>query len=83
MQELVASLIAEEGVEEAELTAERILNVAGSGINSLRGPRIGRVPATRERVVSRTPYLVVYRMAPEGRRILRIFHGAREWPAKF
>jgi toxin ParE1/3/4 len=45
--------------------------------------RTGRVPGTRELVVSGTPHLVAYRVRGETVEILRVFHGARKWPEKF
>ena len=45
--------------------------------------RAGRVAGTRELVISGTPYLVPYRVRGGTVEILRIFHGARRWPAKF
>ena len=45
--------------------------------------RTGRVPSTRELVVSGTPYVVPYRVRGETVEILRVFHGARKWPEKF
>ena len=42
--------------------------------------RSGRVPGTRELVVSVTPYLIPYRVRGETVEILRVFHGARKWP---
>ncbi len=45
--------------------------------------RTGRVPGTRELVVSGTPYVVPYRVRGETVEILRVFHGARKWPEKF
>ncbi|MGB8411937.1 MAG: type II toxin-antitoxin system RelE/ParE family toxin [Candidatus Binatus sp.] len=45
--------------------------------------RTGRVPGTRELVVSATPYVVPYRVRGETVEILRVFHGARKWPEKF
>ena len=49
-------------------------------------PRIGRpgrVPGTRELVVNRTPYVLVYRVAAETVDILAVMHQARNWPAGF
>jgi toxin ParE1/3/4 len=47
----------------------------------LRG-RPGRSPGTRELVISRLPYLVVYSVAADPRTvvILRVLHGAMLWP---
>lgn len=42
--------------------------------------RPGRKQGTRELVISRTPFIVVYRI--KGRRIelLRLLHGSQKWP---
>lgn len=45
--------------------------------------RTGRIPGTRELMVSGTPYVVPYRVHGETVEILRVFHGARKWPEKF
>jgi addiction module RelE/StbE family toxin len=42
--------------------------------------RIGRVEGTRELVISRTPYVVAYRIKGNTVRILRVLHGSRRWP---
>ena len=42
--------------------------------------RSGRVEGTRELVVSGTPYIAAYRVDGETVRILRILHGAQQWP---
>ena len=42
--------------------------------------RPGRIEGTRELVISRTPYIVAYRIAGDTVRILRVLHGARRWP---
>ena len=43
--------------------------------------RAGRVPGTRELVISGTPYIVPYRVRQNRIQILRVFHAARKWPA--
>ena len=43
--------------------------------------RIGRVKGTRELVISRTPYIVAYRIDANLVTVVRVLHGAREWPA--
>ncbi|MEI6270384.1 MAG: type II toxin-antitoxin system RelE/ParE family toxin [Methylococcaceae bacterium] len=42
--------------------------------------RPGRVKGTRELVVNRTPFIVVYRIKGEIIQILRVLHGAQQWP---
>ena len=42
--------------------------------------RIGWVETTRELVISRTPFIAVYRIEQNRIQILRILHGARMWP---
>lgn len=44
--------------------------------------RVGRKRGTRELVVNRTPFIIVYRVRPRMQRIeiLRLLHGAQQWP---
>lgn len=42
--------------------------------------RPGRVPGTRELVVSGTSFVVPYRVKDDAIQILRVYHGARRWP---
>lgn len=44
--------------------------------------RMGRVRDTRELVLAGTPYVVAYRTVPGEVQILRILHGARDWPGE-
>lgn len=43
----------------------------------------GRVPGTRELVVTRFPYILPYRVRSRYVEILRVFHTARKWPQRF
>ena len=45
--------------------------------------RSGRLPSTRELVVSGTPYVIPYRVRGEQVEILRVLHGAQLWPEEF
>ena len=56
--------------------------IAGLTVNRLMG-RNGRVKGTRELVVVRTPYIVAYRIKKNDILILRVLHGARNWPDRF
>jgi toxin ParE1/3/4 len=42
--------------------------------------RVGRVEGTRELVIPRTPYIAAYRIAGDTVRVLRLLHGAQQWP---
>lgn len=42
--------------------------------------RIGRVFNTRELIINDTPYIVPYRVKSETIQILRVLHGAMQWP---
>jgi toxin ParE1/3/4 len=57
-------------------TAQRVGQMPYSG-------RIGRVDGTREAVVPRSPYIVVYQVSEQAVEILGIWHGARQWPESF
>jgi toxin ParE1/3/4 len=51
--------------------------------NSPEIGRPGRVPGTRELVIPRTPFIVPYRVVDKTIQILRVYHGARQWPDTF
>lgn len=42
--------------------------------------RPGRVAGTRELVITETPYVAAYHVSGETVRILRVLHGAQQWP---
>lgn len=41
--------------------------------------RVGRIAGTRELVVPRTPFVIVY-SAVEDVELIRVLHGAQQWP---
>lgn len=63
--------------------ASQVMQVFAAVDHLARHPalgRAGRVPGTRELVVSGTPYIVPYRVCDGAVEILRVFHAARRWP---
>ena len=45
--------------------------------------RPGRVPGTRELVISNTPFIAAYAIDKARIVVLAIYHGARQWPEAF
>ncbi|MGD0415084.1 MAG: type II toxin-antitoxin system RelE/ParE family toxin [Terriglobales bacterium] len=66
---------------QAAITVDDPIRVHVEG--SVRFPesgRPGRVEGTRELVIDPTPYIAAYRVADDTVRILRVLHGAQQWP---
>ncbi len=65
-------------------TANRISRTIYDAVQSLRTlpyrGRPGRVEGTRELLVVRLPYVIVYRVSEARVLILNIVHGAQKWP---
>jgi toxin ParE1/3/4 len=79
----LAAYIGMESERASELVEGRIHKEAKLLSRFPRSGRIGRAPGTRERVVGRTPYILVYRIVSGRIRVLRVYHGARMWPKQF
>ncbi len=45
--------------------------------------RIGRVVGTRELIITRTPFILPYRIQGNQIEILAVVHAARRWPEAF
>lgn len=58
--------------DEIERQVERLRDFPRSG-------RTGRIPETRELVVSGTPFIVIY-MVGDNVDLIRVLHGAQKWP---
>ena len=71
--------IAEENPKAARDMAQRVWTAAMTLAEHPGMGRPGRVQGTRERVITGTPYIVVYRVRREVE-ILRVLHGAMRWP---
>jgi toxin ParE1/3/4 len=67
----------------ADQMLKRILLLAETQLSRMPDSgRLGRVPNTRELVVTGSPYFLPYRIAGQTIQILRVIHGARRWPGK-
>jgi len=64
----------------AILIDDRIENAIEGLVRMPRMGRPGRVEGTREHVIRRTPYIAAYRVSERAVRILRVLHGAQQWP---
>lgn len=64
----------------AILIDERIVAATRRLIDFPASGRIGRIAGTRELVINGTPYVVAYTVSETTVRILRVLHGAQEWP---
>ena len=42
----------------------------------------GRIEGTRELIIGHTPYIAAYLVAGDIVRILRVLHGAQQWPVE-
>jgi toxin ParE1/3/4 len=49
-------------------------------INTPQIGRPGRIEGTRELIIRQTPYIAAYRVERNCVRILRVLHGAQQWP---
>ena len=78
-----AEYIASDNPEAAARTVDRIATSVERLATHPALGRTGRVPGTRELVVSGTPYIVPYRVRAETVDILRVFHAPRKWPEYF
>ena len=71
--------IGERNPPAADRLADKIATIVASLADNPHRGRPGRVTRTRELVVPRTPYIVVYTVRQDYVRIHRVLHGAQRW----
>jgi toxin ParE1/3/4 len=74
--------IAQDNINAADATMETI---RAASIPLAQFPKLGRpgnMRRSRELNVAGTPYRLIYRLTPDSIEILRVVHGAREWPSR-
>ena len=79
----IAVYISQDNPEAARRIVRRLWTAVKSLARQPKMGRPGRVYGTRELVVSDTPFLVPYRVVGSEIQILRVLHGARDWPKSF
>ena len=78
-----ASFIASDDPAAARLAVERVLEAVAQLAQQPGLGRPGRVPGTRELVVSKTRHIVPYRVRGDTVQILRLFHTSRRLPERW
>ena len=78
-----ASFIATDDSVAARLVVERVLEAVAQLAEQPGLGRPGRVHGTRELVVSKTRYIVPYRVRGDTVEILRVFHTSRRLPERW
>ena len=63
----------------AQVTARIVASVQQLARFPMLG-RAGRVPGTRELVISNTPFIAAYAITKNRVAILALYHGAQRWP---
>lgn len=81
--EQLQEYIAQDNPIAAGQVAKRIIQAVDLLKNHPGIGRPGRVPNTRELVIKDTPYLLPYRLRKGVIEILRVLHGAMQWPETF
>jgi toxin ParE1/3/4 len=72
--------IARDNPPVADRQVERVLAAVAGLLQFPEIGRPGRRAGTRELVVSRTPYVVAYRLRADAIEVLRVMHGRQRWP---
>jgi len=76
--ETIVDFIAQDNPAASAGEAEKVLDVVGRLAAFPSSGRPGRVPGTRELIVS--SYIIAYRVKGDDVQILRVLHAARTWP---
>lgn len=79
-REAIFDYIETESPRAAIAVDERISAQSQTLVQFPHSGRPGRIDGTRELVIGQTPFIVAYRVTDDVVRILRVLHGAQEWP---
>lgn len=79
-RDVLLDYIAQDNISAAIEQGDRIEDTAKLLPNNPEIGRAGRKQGTREMVISGTSFILVYRVRAERLEILRVLHGAQQWP---
>lgn len=74
--------IAQDNPASARKIARQLLEKTGLLLEQPLLGSPGRIHNTRELVIPNTPYTLIYHATSDTITILRVFHQARQWPAR-
>ena len=74
------NFIAEDNPQAAEKIADRAREAVEYLLEHPNMGRPGRLPNTRELVISGTPFIVIYWVRRTALQILRVLHHSKKWP---
>jgi len=75
--------IAQDNPKAASRVLKRIWDAVHMLADHPHAGRPGRVPETRELVITDTPFIIPYRVVEDTVQILWVLHGKRKWPKGF
>ncbi len=76
----IREFISQENPAAAEGIALRILEIVDILKATPEAGKKGRISGTREIVVTKTPFIIPYRIKKRRVEILRVLHGRKMWP---
>jgi toxin ParE1/3/4 len=80
--DLIWDYIAQDNIDAADSVRQTIHSAAERLCDYPRMGRSGRAAKTRELAVAGTPYIIIYRIFRSEIEIVRVMHGAQDWPPK-
>ena len=79
----VTLYISAENPSAARIVTRRIRNGAQSLVDFPKLGKTGRITETRELIIPKTPYTLVYRYTDTTITVLAVIHTSRAWPPAF
>jgi addiction module RelE/StbE family toxin len=78
--QIIADYLFEKTPEHAARLIREIYNAPAALKSFPNRGRAGKKQGTRELVLSSLPYIIVYQVSSDALHVVRILHGAQEWP---